>query len=204
MTVRKPRVVVVLVASLAALVGGGALAAAQNSEMTTSAHAAKRGVKRGPRGSRGPRGLRGPAGPQGPQGPQGPGGSAGAPGAGTPLLFEATANTSSTVLFARDGLRIEGSCSGTKTTTLVARSLSDHAVIRATDVITGAMSSSDNFSTNETLTLTPGGQTNNYVLTFLSAGGATLTANYSIANGGGGGGATNSIADCLAFGQING
>jgi collagen triple helix repeat protein len=160
---------------------------------------------RGPRGPRGPRGFAGKTGPQGPPGAQGAAGPAGPAGnnaAGTPLLFEATANTANTVLFNKNGLQFEGSCSATKVTTLQARSKADHGVIRAVNVVSGGSSTSDDFSNNTTLNATPGTLPANFVLTYLSFAGNDITANYATANNGGGGAGTNTIADCLAFGTI--
>jgi hypothetical protein len=175
---------------------------------TMGAVAVPASAKQGPRGPRGPRGFRGfaglpgptgPAGPAGPQGPQGPPGpSATASTVGIPLLFKAPVNTSSTVLFSGRGMQLEASCSATGVTTLLMRSLADHGVIRAVNVVTGGQSTSDQFNTNNTLSATPGTLPANFVLTFLSAAGQNVTANYATANQAGG----NSIADCLAFGSI--
>jgi len=99
------------------------------------------------RGPRGPRGFTGPRGPRGFTGPQGPQGPAGKDATGIPLLFEASANTANTVLFNKNGLQFEGSCSAGKVTTLVARSKADHAVIRAVNVVSGGASTSDDFTT---------------------------------------------------------
>jgi hypothetical protein len=156
----------------------------------------------GPRGRRGPRGFAGKIGPQGAQGPQGVPGPAGNNAAGIPLLFEAAANTANTVLFNRSGLQFEGSCSAGKVTTLVARSKADHGVIRAVNVVSGGSTTSDDFNTNTTLNITPGTLPANFVLTYLSAAGNDITANYATANNGGGGAGTTTIADCLAFGTI--
>jgi hypothetical protein len=136
---------------------------------------------------------------QGVQGVQGPAGSS---AAGIPLLFEVSANTANTVLFNKNGLQFEGSCSATKITTLVARSKADHGVIRAVNVVTGGETTSDDFDNNVTVNITPGTLPANWVLTFLSFAGNNITANYATANGGGGGAGTTSIADCLAFGTI--
>lgn len=157
---------------------------------------------RGPRGPRGFAGKTGPKGPQGAQGVPGPAGPAGNNAAGTPLLFEAAANTANTILFNRSGLQFEGSCSATKVTTLVARSRADHGVIRAVNVVTGGSTTSDDFSNNTTVNATPGTLPANFVLTYLSFAGNNITANYATANNGGGGAGTNTIADCLAFGTI--
>jgi hypothetical protein len=162
---------------------------------------------RGPRGPRGPRGFRGArgftgakgvAGATGATGSQGPQGNPGQDATGIPLLFEAPVNTSSTVIFSGRGMRIEASCSATGVTTLLVRSLSDHGVIRAVNVVTGGQSTTDQFNTNNTINATPGALPANFVLTYLSATGQNVTANYATANQPGG----NSIADCLAFGSI--
>lgn len=197
--------------TLVALVAIFALAPA-----SVAAASGSRGSRgpRGPRGPRGfvgktgPRGFVGKTGPQGPQGPQGLQGAQGVPGpagnnaAGIPLLFEASANTANTVLFSKNGLQFEGSCSATKITTLVARSKADHGVIRAVNVVSGGSTTSDDFNNNTTVNITPGTLPANFVLTFLSFAGNNITANYATANNGGGGPGTTTIADCLAFGTI--
>src|ERR1019366_8237596 len=144
----------------------------------------------------------GQTGSQGVQGVQGVQGPAGSSAAGIPLLFEASANTANTALFNKNGLQFEGSCSAGKVTTLVARSKADHGVIRAVNVVSGGSTTSDDFSTNTTLNITPGTLPANFVLTYLSAAGNDITANYATANNGGGGAGTTTIADCLAFGTI--
>jgi hypothetical protein len=159
-------------------------------------------ASRGPRGPRGPRGFTGPRGPRGFTGLRGQQGPAGKDATGIPLLFEASANTANTVLFNKNGLQFEGSCSAGKVTTLVARSKADHGVIRAVNVVTGTRSTSDDFNNNITLDATPGTLPANFVLTYLSFAGNNITANYATANNGGGGAGTTTIADCLAFGTI--
>ncbi|MGI8714644.1 MAG: collagen-like triple helix repeat-containing protein [Solirubrobacteraceae bacterium] len=163
---------------------------------------------RGPRGPRGPRGFVGKTGAPGPQGSTGAQGAQGMTGpagnnaAGVPLLFEAAANTANTILFSKNGLQFEGSCSATKITTLVARSKADHGVIRAVNVVSGGLTTSDDFNNNTTVNITPGTLPANFVLTYLSFAGNNITANYATTNNGGGGAGTNTIADCLAFGTI--
>ena len=189
----------VLVAITMLTIAGGLAATASAGP---NAHAASSRGPRGPRGPRGFRGFAGQTGSQGVQGVQGVQGPAGSSAAGIPLLFEASANTANTVLFNKNGLQFEGSCSATKITTLVARSKADHGVIRAVNVVTGGETTSDDFDNNVTVNITPGTLPANWVLTFLSFAGNNITANYATANGGGGGAGTTSIADCLAFGTI--
>src|SRR5262249_3246679 len=149
------------------------------------------------------RGPKGPKGAQGPAGPQGPPGPAGATGQGIPLLYEAPANSAVQVLFNQRGLQIDASGSRAQGTPLTRRPQRAHGVIRAVDVVSGTIVANDNFASNTTVSLTPGGAANNYTLTFLSAAGGIVTALYGVANNGGGGGSTNTIADCLAFGSIS-
>ena len=76
---RKPSVVMVLVAALAVVVTAGGAAAATH-YLITNARQIKPSVLAQLRGSAGPRGPRGPQGTQGVQGPAAPQGVPGAPG----------------------------------------------------------------------------------------------------------------------------
>jgi hypothetical protein len=194
--------IAVLGVAAVAVAGIGIAFASTGAEAQSSKAKGTKG-KRGPKGAQGARGAQGPQGTSGAAGPAGPAGPAGATGQGIPLLYEAPANSAVQVLFNQRGLQIEASCSGTKVTTLTGRSKADHGVIRASDVVSGSISKSDDFASNTTINLTPGGVANNYVLTFLSAGGPVVTGIYGTANGGGGGAGTNTIADCLAFGSLS-
>ncbi len=182
-----------------AVVTGGVAAAAEGPDSASKASAQAAKTKRGPRGKRGKPGKRGPAGPQGPPGPAGPGGTPGAvPTA--PLVFKAPANTANTILLDRSNLRVEASClpAAGGTTALTGRSLADNAVVRATAVASGGSSVSNDFDANATVDLLPGGATENYSLTYLSAAGGVVTANYSNVNKVGG----SQLGDCVIFGTF--
>jgi hypothetical protein len=99
-------------------------------------------------------------------------------------------------------MELDASCSPTKQTTLTVRSLADHGVIRVVNVVSGALSTTDQFNINQTVSATPGTLPvqDNFVLTYLSAAGENVTANYATANGNIA--TPNSIADCLAFGSL--
>jgi hypothetical protein len=148
----------------------------------------KRG-KRGKRGRRGPRGFSGPAGPAGPPGPA---------GVAAPLIFKAQSPTSNTRIFQKSGLLINASCN--PTTELTGVSEVNGSIIRATDVVSGAITKSNSLVVNQKFTLTPGGAENNYVLTYLAGNGSSIiTADYGLANGG------MSLVNvaCAVFGTIS-
>lgn len=189
-------------------IASGSTARSDKAEGLTASAAAVRRGKRGPRGFKGKQGDRGfpgangPQGPQGALGPQGPGGPqgpAGPAGGGLPLLFKASASTADTTIFEGSGLRIQGSCSPGSVTTLTGRSLLDHGVIRATDVVSGAIQSSNNFNLNATVPLTPGSAQSNYVLTYLAGNAISIiTGSYGVANGG----MQLPGVDCAVFGTL--
>ncbi|HEY3970691.1 MAG TPA: hypothetical protein VGL79_04765 [Solirubrobacteraceae bacterium] len=78
---------------------------------------------------------------------------------------------------------MNASCS--PTTSLTAVSELEGSLIRATDVVSGASTITNNTKLNETFTLTPGGAENNYELTYLGGNGSSIiTADYGLANGG--------------------
>jgi hypothetical protein len=174
--------------STATLTVGSALAQQPSSVGTSGkiARSSKNRGPRGPRGARGPSGANGSAGPAGPQGGQGPSGSQGPQGpAGVaiPLIFEAQNPTSATRIFEWGGLLINASCS--PSTSLTGVSEIEGSLIRATDVVSGAITITNDTKLNELLPLTPGGAENNYVLTYLGGNGSSIvTANYALANGG--------------------
>jgi hypothetical protein len=73
------------------------------------------------------------------------------------------------------------------------------SVVRATDVVSGAITRTNSTAINQELPLTPGGAENNYVLTYLSGNGTNIiTANYGLANGG----MTLVNVSCAVFGTL--
>jgi hypothetical protein len=205
--VRNLLIPVALVAGGVVLAGGtaGASGTTKNAGAAASSKVEAAATKRGPRGLRGKQGKRGkqgipgPLGPQGPQGPPGPPADAGASPT-VPLVFKAPANTPNTVLLERNDLRVEASClpDAGGTTRLTGRSLKNNGVIRATAVATGTASTDNDFDENETADLLPGGATESYALTYLSAANGVLTANYSNVNKSGG----SSLGDCVIYGTF--
>lgn len=169
---------------------GAALAAQSPSggEATSSGHK-----------HRGKRGPRGPRGPGGPPGLPGPAGAPGANGAGIPLIFKAQSPTSNTRIFEGAGLLINASCNSGPATSLTGVSEVNGSVLRATDVVSGAIVKVNSTTINQQFTLTPGGAENNYVLTYLSGNGSNIiTADYGIANGG----MSLVNVSCAVFGTI--
>lgn len=174
-----------------ALIGASA-SSAMAPQGTAGAEASAKHKKHKPkRGPRGPRGPRGAAGLNGAPGP------AGANGVGIPLIFKAQNPTFSTKVFEGAGLLINASCN--PSTSLTGVSEVAGSVIRATDVVSGSIVTTNSSLVNSQFTLTPGGAENNYVLTYLSGDGhGIVTSNYGIANGG------MSLVNvaCAAFGTI--
>lgn len=140
---------------------------------------------RGRHGARGAQGPSGPAGPAGAQGAQGPAGPPGANGISIPLIFRGQIPTQNTPILNLAGLLINASCGPTTaTTSLTGVSEISGSILRATDVVSGAITRSNSTLVNDRFGLTPGGAENNYVLTYLAGNGSTiLTADYGIANG---------------------
>lgn len=192
---------VVLAAACALLFVGAAIAAAATGG--ENAHIAKKqsrkaAKKRGPRGPRGFTGAPGPQGPQGPAGSQGPTGPQGPAGAAIPLLYKAASSTSDVPIFNDAGLEIEGSCSAGSLTVLEGRALSEHALVRASDVVSGTSFPSNDLALNQKFALTPGNAESNYTLAYLSGDGSTIiTADYGVADG-----TQLPGVDCVVFGTI--
>jgi Collagen triple helix repeat (20 copies) len=152
---RRPGLLGLLVAGIAAAVLGGGLPGA---DAGSAAEAKKKKPKpkviRGPRGRRGPpgpRGLPGPpgaAGPQGPQGPTGalgpsgaigPAGPAGPPGPGAQRIsFDVPAGTPETPIGTFAGLVLKGACSAGGDLSLEASSTTNNARARASVVAAGS------------------------------------------------------------------
>jgi hypothetical protein len=152
---RRPGLLGLLVAGIAAAVLGGGLPGA---DAGSAAEAKKKKPKpkviRGPRGRRGPpgpRGLPGPPGAAGPQGPQGPTGALGPSGAigpagpaGPPgpeaqrISFDVPAGTPETPIGTFAGLVLKGACSAGGDLSLEASSTTNNARARASVVAAGS------------------------------------------------------------------
>jgi len=152
---RRPGLLVLLVAALAAAVlGGGVPGADARGATEAKKKKPKPKVIRGPRGRRGPpgpRGLPGPPGETGPQGPQGPAGAPGPPGAigpagpaGPPgpgaqrISFDVPAGTGETQIGSFGGLVLKGACSAGGDLSLEASSTANNARARASVVYAGS------------------------------------------------------------------
>ncbi len=191
----------VVVGVVCGLLGGGIAVAAPNAGQSLG-RAAKRHGKHSGRGPRGPRGFPGPQGPQGPQGPggpQGPQGPQGPAGVAIPLLYKAATASANQEIFNRAGLKIEGSCAAGPTTTLEGRALSEHAIFRASDVVSGTTEASNDLLLNQKFSLTPGNAQSDYVLFYYLAGDGSsiVTATYAVANG-----TQLPGVDCVLFGTV--
>lgn len=182
-----------IVGACTLLIAGVAVAApAAGSARAQIAKRHKHHGRRGPRGFTGPRGPQGPAGPQGGQGPQGPAGAA------IPLLYKARTASANVQIFNQAGLAIEGSCSAGPVTTLEGRAFSEHAILRASDVVSGQTIASNNLPLNEKFVLTPGNAESNYTLSYLAGDGSSIvTANYGVANR-----TQLPGVDCVVFGTV--
>lgn len=179
----------------ALLVGGVAIAAPQAS--SPRGHVAKRHGKRGSN-KRGPRGFTGQPGPQGPQGPGGPPGPGGPAGSAIPLLYKAATASANVQIFNEAGLAIEGSCAAGPVTTLEGRAYSEHAIIRASDLLSGATYANNDLPLNEKIALTPGSAESNYTLAYLAGDGSSIvTADYGVADK-----TQLPGVDCVVFGTI--
>ncbi len=189
--------IAVAIAATCALQSAGIAVAAPTAD-SARAQVAKRHKhhgRRGPRGFTGPRGTQGPAGPQGSQGPQGPQGPA---GTAVPLLYKARTATANVQIFNQAGLAIEGSCAAGPVTTLEGRAFSEHAILRASDVVSGQTVASNNLPLNEKFVLTPGNAESNYTLSYLAGDGSSIvTASYGVANG-----TQLPGVDCVVFGTV--
>lgn len=186
------------VALLATVAGGGVAVAGPSASDQDAASSKKKGPKQGERGKRGKRGKRGPAGAQGPAGAVGPQGAPGPAGVSIPLIFRAQSPMSNTPIFRWAGLLVNASCN--PTTELTGVSELNGSVVRATDVVSGAITQDNSTTINQKLSLTPGGAENNYVLTYLAGDGTNIiTANYGLANGG------LSLVNvaCVVFGTVH-
>jgi hypothetical protein len=154
--------------------------------------------KRGKSGAAGPQGQQGPVGPAGAAGPPGP---AGVNGISIPLIFRGQIPTQNTPILNLAGLLVNASCGPTEAaTSLTGVSEIAGSILRATDVVSGAISWSNSTFVNERFSLTPGGAQNNYVLTYLAGNGSTImTADYGIANGG----MSLVNVSCAVFGTVH-
>lgn len=133
----------------------------------------------------GKKGAPGAQGAQGAAGPAGPAGPAGAGGVTIPLIFRGQIPTQNTPILNLAGLLVNASCGAGPATSLTGISEIPGSIMRATDVVSGAIEASNSTVANQGFSLTPGGAQNNYVLTYLAGNGSTImTANYGIANGG--------------------
>jgi hypothetical protein len=152
---RRPGLLVLLVAALAAAVLGGGLPGADAGRADEAKKKKpKPKVIRGPRGRRGPpgpRGLPGEAGPQGPPGPAGPPGPPGATGPAGPfgpvgppgpgaqrISFDVPAGTAETQIGSFGGLVLKGACSAGGDLSLEASSTANNARARASVVHAGS------------------------------------------------------------------
>ena len=136
-------------------------------------------------GKRGNAGATGATGAQGPAGPAGAPGIPGANGVAIPLIFRGQIPTQNTPILNLAGLLVNASCGAGPATSLTGISEVSGSILRATDVVTGALEGSNSTSINQGFSLTPGGAQNNYLLTYLAGNGSSIiTANYGIANGG--------------------
>lgn len=187
------------------LIGGGAAFAARGSQSEVVCEkTGKRKVscpKKELRGKRGKGGKGGPSGPTGPTGPAGPAGPPGLNGVSIPLIFRGQVPTGSTRIFEAFGLLVNASCGPTEpTTALTGVSAVPGSIVRATDVVSGAISKTNSTLLNQQFTLTPGGAENNYVLTYLAGNGSSIiTAEYGIANGG----MSLVNVSCAVFGTVH-
>ena len=194
-----------VVASLAlvgAVVAGGAFAKGHDAEVVCK-KIGKHKVscpKKELHGKRGKKGARGATGAPGAAGPAGPAGAPGANGVAIPLIFRGQIPTQNTPILNLAGLLINASCGPTEAaTSLTGVSVIAGSILRATDVVTGAIESSNSTVVNQRFSLTPGGAQNNYVLSYLAGNGSTiLTADYGIANGG----MTLVNVSCAVFGTV--
>lgn len=184
-------VLALVVASVTILGAGYAVAGESPAGESSGGAASKSSSQRRSGAHHHRRGRRGPRGRTGPQGP------AGQNGVAIPLIFKAQNPTFSTKVFEGSGLLINASCN--PATSLTGVSEVAGSVIRATDVVSGAIVKTNSTNVNDQFTLTPGGAENNYVLTYLSGDGhGIVTSDYGIANGG------MSLVNvaCAAFGTI--
>lgn len=196
---RRKFVTTVLLAALITMVSGTGVALAGKSSGTAEASRAKKQPPRGKRGKRGRRGATGPKGATGPAGPQGPPGLS---GVAAPLIFKAQNPTANTRIFESSGLLINASCNSTPgpATELTGVSEVAGSIVRATDVVSGAIFKTNSTLVNQKFSLTPGGADNNYVLTYLAGNGSSIiTANYGLANGG----MSLVNVECAVFGTIS-
>jgi hypothetical protein len=170
-----------------AVVAGGAVAKGSHSEVTCKRVGKKKlsCPKKELHGRRGDSGPTGPTGAQGPAGPAGPAGFNGSNAASIPLIFRGQIPTQNTPILNAAGLLVNASCGAGPATSLTGVSEIQGSILRATDVVSGAIEASNSTFVNQGFSLTPGGAQNNYVLTYLAGNGSTiLTADYGIANGG--------------------
>ncbi len=185
--------VMIVLASLVlvgAMVAGNAMAKGKEPEVVCK-RVGKKKVScpkkelHGKRGKAGAGGPSGPTGAQGPAGPAGPPGPAGANGVAIPLIFRGQIPTQNTPILNFAGLLVNASCGAGPATSLTGVSEISGSILRATDVVSGAIEASNSTFVNQSFSLTPGGAQNNYLLSYLAGNGSTiLTANYGIANGG--------------------
>lgn len=193
-----------LIASLAlvgAVVASGAAAKGKGAEVTCKRVGKKKVScpKKELHGKRGNAGATGPAGPQGPAGPAGPAGAPGVSGYSIPLIFRGQIPTQNTPILNLAGLLVNASCGSGPATSLTGVSIIPGSILRATDVVSGAIESTNSSFANQGFNLTPGGAQNNYVLTYLAGNGSTImTANYGIANGG----MSLINVQCAVFGSV--
>lgn len=171
--------------------GGGALAARGSKGEVVCEKTGKRKVSCPKKELRGKHGKRGAGGPAGPAGPMGPAGPPGANGAGIPLIFRGQLPTSNTRILDVSGLLINASCNAgappasEPVTSLTGVSGVPGSIVRATDVVSGAIFKTNSSFVNQQFVLTPGVAESNYVMTYLAGNGSSIvTANYGIANGG--------------------